>query len=249
LQKFRQWYWSKRPNLYHEQHKLRKFKRYRSRSTFRVLRKYLLIRQHLLGNDSDDDSHSQDSTSKVEEDETNESETESDDQSKEEEEMVDVDHESQKAATKLTNDHHQQQYHSLFTREKVNNNIVTNGNVRIHESMNTQGPNSQRVSVDTLLQISRRGRTIGDEGLWENISEIKKRKIEEMATKQRREDQEFKKSLRVSAWDMSLDTGKVKKLKIKKDIDPNQEKSNPFQIVADEKLLEKKQQQGFNWKN
>jgi hypothetical protein len=39
-----------------------------------------------------------------------------------------------------------------------------------------------------------------------------------MATKQRREDQEFKKSLRVSALDMSFDTGKVKKLKIKKAI-------------------------------
>jgi hypothetical protein len=63
LQRFRRWYWSTRPNLYKERHLLRKFEYYRSgRNTKMILRKYLLVRQHIAGkfaseseNDDDDD--------------------------------------------------------------------------------------------------------------------------------------------------------------------------------------------------
>lgn len=92
-------------------------------------------------------------------------------------------------------------------------------------------------SLDNILELSRRGRTLGDEGVWDDvISADVKAQVERIANKQRREDQAFRREHRLSAWDMNLDAGHVKK--VGKNVDKvfgYGDGANPFQVVAEDR--------------
>lgn len=95
--------------------------------------------------------------------------------------------------------------------------------------------------VTDILALSRRGRTIGSEGLWGDdiVSDDQKRIIETIATQQKRSEQEARRAGGLSLWDRELDKGRTKKIKADKDDTRPSDGSNPFQRQAEDQQGQK----------
>ncbi len=106
------------------------------------------------------------------------------------------------------------------------------------------GEQKNKPSVDivaSILEKSRQGKTLGSVGVWETIGENSVSNINQLATKQRRQDQEVRRMKRTSDWDAQLDAGRIKK--VKKPKDPESDRmalqSKLFQQVSNERYLSK----------
>lgn len=100
-------------------------------------------------------------------------------------------------------------------------------------------------TLSKLLEISRKGRTLGSAGVWDHIQADDRlmEQTQKIATLQKRADQHARKQNRLSDWDQLLDGGRKKKVKAKKEDQIEQEESNekfnPFQRFAEEKFVKK----------
>lgn len=84
-----------------------------------------------------------------------------------------------------------------------------------------------------ILDLSRRGRELGGEGLWEQAGlEANVDSVRALVTQQRREEQKQQHGKRLSEWDQLLDQGRIKKLKPKPE-PADSVAPNPFQQVQD----------------
>jgi hypothetical protein len=86
-----------------------------------------------------------------------------------------------------------------------------------------------------ILDLSRRGRELGGEGLWEQAgleSDAQAEEVKALVTQQRREEQKQQRGKRTSEWDQMLDQGRTKKLKPKPE-PTDKDAPNPFQQVQD----------------
>lgn len=83
-----------------------------------------------------------------------------------------------------------------------------------------------------LLNQSRRSKTIGTEGVWDDDDIEIKQRLASIATHQKRSDQLIRKRNSLSEWDQMLDAGKKKKLKTTKiELNPS---INFFQQFTDQ---------------
>ena len=108
----------------------------------------------------------------------------------------------------------------------------------------THTPTGTSISISkTILELSRRGRELGGEGLWESLdpttnttaTTLNAEEVKAIVTTHRREDQQRNKARRLDEWNQQLDSGKVKKLKKDKDLN-NNELGNQFQTVQNQIL-------------
>lgn len=104
-------------------------------------------------------------------------------------------------------------------------------------SIKTPAPPKKDV-FQALLENSHRGRTVTSEGSWDNLPAQKKQKLDEIAQQQKRVEQNYRKQFRLSAWDMSLDSGRTKKVKDQEKVQDKFERSKEagkkFQLVSEE---------------
>lgn len=93
--------------------------------------------------------------------------------------------------------------------------------------------------VAALLALSRRGRMLGGEGLWDHQQQNPEvvEMVNAIAVAQRRSDQVDRRQRRVSEWDDLLDQGRTKKVKGPTEVVP--QKGNPFQAAAEQQRQRK----------
>eukprot|EP00981_Chlorochromonas_danica_P006660 scaffold1447_cov165-Ochromonas_danica.AAC.6 len=106
--------------------------------------------------------------------------------------------------------------------------------------------------VAHLLAMSRRGRLLGGEGMWEHLQTAPElqQQVEQIGLHQRRQEQKEKRSRAVSDWDSLLDQGRQKKVKVKKEEDPQAHlKGNPFQRAGEDLQKRKEKQNMFPGEN
>lgn len=126
--------------------------------------------------------------------------------------------------------------------EKLND---TPSKENLHKPSTEQTHSKNKLTDDivaSLLEKSRQGKTLGSVGVWETISEKSISNINQLATKQRRQDQEIRRLKRTSDWDAQLDAGRVKKIKKPKDPDNDRmaNQSKLFQQVSNERYLSRR---------
>lgn len=256
LERFRRWYWTKRPNLYKDRAAaLRKFTKYPSmRSTKMVLRKYLLVRQHIAG------IFQQDTSS----DEEDESEEENEEDAKDPDRNLFLRSKSstgggvsQQQETKKTPAVSSVGKQQMITEdddsdeeeEEDDDDDSSDDQEEATEQddmrSSTRDGNKftvKQATMDDILDMSRRARTLGGEGVWEGVvSDKAKQKIDEISKQQRREDQIHRKQYRLSEWDQSLDAGHMRKVKEPKaPLQDNTGKNNPFQHVTEQRREDKR---------
>lgn len=142
------------------------------------------------------------------------------------------------------------QEHSTASKEVMSTAVVLgqfdSKSSKPHFNSTLTGSNPQTKSnidiVASLLEKSREGKNLGSVGVWETIGEKSVSNINQLATKQRRQDQQIRRQKRTTDWDAQLDAGRQKKLKKLKDPenDPMANQSKLFQQVSNERYLKKK---------
>lgn len=233
LQRFRRWYWSTRPNLYKERHLLRKFECYgSSRNTQMILRKYLLMRQHIAGKFGSE--IEADSESNIESDSDSDRDLFIKSNKKEATDSTVARKVSEKSEEDSSDSEDDDAQSSSHESDRSEHEMT-------EQDDNDDTPRVKTATMDDILDLSRRSRTLGGEGVWEVVSDKAKQKIEEISKRQRREDQIHKKQYRLSDWDQSLDAGHIRKVKEPKlPLQDNTGENNPFQRVTEQRRHDKR---------
>lgn len=253
LERFRRWYWSKRPNLYKERALIRKFERYGNvRNPKMILRKYLLVRQHISLamrlSDSDDDDDDDASASDESEDEivlfpakpaakpaaavaaTSSTKLVS----------GSTHDESSSSSSESGSDSDESESSESESESDVESSARDEDDNDAADSKLNSKPSLKTATMDDILELSRRSRTLGSEGVWDIVSDKAKQKVDEISKQQRREDQQNRRQYRLSEWDQSLDAGHVRKVKAPKmPLQDNTGDNNPFQQVTEHRKQQK----------
>lgn len=249
LERFRRWYWSKRPNLYKERALVRKFERYGNvRNPKMILRKYLLVRQHISAA-----MHQPDSDDDEDVDASDESEDEiilfpaktstvskaaiatakPAPMTKRDSSSSDSESDDDRESDGSDNDSSASESASDVESSARDDNDGPSATVHQKSSVKT-------ATMDDILELSRRSRTLGSEGVWDIVSDKAKQKVDEISKQQRREDQQNRRQYRLSEWDQSLDAGHVRKVKAPKmPLQDNTGDNNPFQQVTEHRKQQK----------
>lgn len=91
------------------------------------------------------------------------------------------------------------------------------------------------VSREDILKLSYRGRDVGTEGYWDDVSSNVTDKLVNANKQQRKAEREILKQRQRDEWDTALDSGRVKKIKVKTEEDSALTGRNFFQEAQDRK--------------